>query len=47
MLLGSGLCRVDELRKAGVVVGLGVDGSASNDHSNLIQELRQVYLLHA
>ena len=45
MLLGSGLCRVDELREAGVAVGVGVDGSASNDHSNLIQELRQAYLL--
>ena len=45
MLLGSGLCPIDQLRKTGVAIGLGVDGSASNDHSNLMQEMRQAYLL--
>ena len=45
MMLGSGICRVQELRKAGVAVGLAVDGSASNDHSNLIQEVRECALL--
>ena len=30
----------------GVPVGLGVDGSASNDGSNLLEELRVAYLLH-
>lgn len=45
MLLGSGICPVGELEAAGVGVGLGVDGSASNDSSNLIQELRQALLL--
>ena len=45
MLLGSGLCPVKELAEAGIAVGLGVDGSASNDHSNLVQEMRQAYLL--
>ncbi|MEM7079145.1 MAG: 8-oxoguanine deaminase [Pseudomonadota bacterium] len=40
MMLGSGICCVSELQRAGVAVGLGVDGSASNDHSNLIQEAR-------
>lgn len=45
MLLGSGQCRAQELRRAGVRVGLGVDGSASNDGSNLIQEARQAMLM--
>ena len=45
MLLGSGTCRVAELEAAGVRVGLGVDGSASNDGSNLMQEVRQAFLL--
>lgn len=40
MLLASGICRVAELEKAGVNVGIGVDGSASEDASNLIQEVR-------
>lgn len=43
-VLASGLCRVPELEAAGCPVGLGVDGSASNDHSNLMQELRQAFL---
>lgn len=45
MLLGSGICPVGALEAAGVGVGLGVDGSASNDGSNMIQELRQALLL--
>ena len=45
MTLASGFCPVEELRAAGSPVGLGVDGSSSNDSSNLIQELRQAYLL--
>ncbi len=45
MVLGSGICPVAELEAAGVVVGLGVDGSASNDASNLVQEARQALLL--
>ncbi|WP_439510342.1 8-oxoguanine deaminase [Marinimicrobium koreense] len=45
MLLGSGQCRAQELRRAGVRVGLGVDGSASNDGSNMIQEARQALLM--
>lgn len=45
MLLSSGQCRVNELEAAGAPVALGVDGSASNDASNLIEELRQAYLL--
>ncbi|OUR68220.1 8-oxoguanine deaminase, partial [Marinomonas sp. 42_23_T18] len=45
MVLASGICRVNELKAAGVRVGLGVDGSASNDHSNLMQEVRQALLI--
>lgn len=46
MRLGSGICRVRDLRRAGCPVGLAVDGSASNDSSNLLAELRQTLLLH-
>ncbi len=45
MILGSGICPVGELEAAGVGVGLGVDGSASNDSSNMVQELRQALFL--
>ncbi|MEH6611129.1 MAG: 8-oxoguanine deaminase [Halioglobus sp.] len=40
MMLGSGICRNLELEAAGVKVGLAVDGSASNDASNMIAETR-------
>ncbi len=40
MRLGSGTCRALELEEAGSPVGLGVDGSASNDGSNMIEEVR-------
>lgn len=45
MILSSGMCPVPELEAAGVGVSLGVDGSASNDCSNLMQEVRQALLL--
>ncbi len=45
MVLASGICRTLELQAAGSPVGLGVDGSASNDGSNLIGEVRQALLL--
>lgn len=45
MVLASGICRTLELESAGAAVGLGVDGSASSDSSNLIQETRQAMLL--
>lgn len=44
-LLASGCCPVCDLEEAGVAIGLGVDGSASNDGSNLIQEVRSAFLL--
>ncbi len=46
MKLSSGVCRIPEMRKLGVPVGLAVDGSASNDGSNLLEELRIAFLLH-
>lgn len=45
MVLSSGICRTLELERAGAPVGIGVDGSASNDASNLMQEVRQAFLL--
>jgi 8-oxoguanine deaminase len=45
MILASGCCRVPALESAGAAVGLGVDGSASNDASNLIEEVRHAFLL--
>jgi 8-oxoguanine deaminase len=44
-LLASGHCPVCDLERAGVSVGLGVDGSASNDRSNLIEEVRAAFLV--
>ena len=44
-LLASGTCQVCALEAAGAPVGLGVDGSASNDASNLMQEVRAAFLL--
>ena len=46
MKLASGVCRVPEMLKLGVPVGLAVDGTASNDGSDLLEELRVCYLLH-
>ena len=39
--LAAGFCRTPELRAAGVPVGLGVDGVASNEQGTLVTELRQ------
>lgn len=44
-ILASGACPVCEMEEAGVRIGLGVDGSASNDESNLMQEVRAAFLL--
>ena len=46
MKLSSGVCRIPEMLELGVPVGLAVDGSASNDGSSLLEELRTAYLLH-
>jgi cytosine/adenosine deaminase-related metal-dependent hydrolase len=46
MKLSSGIARVPEMLDLGIPVGLAVDGSASNDGSNLLEELRVAYLLH-
>ena len=46
MKLSSGIARIPEMLKLGVPVGLAVDGSASNDGSSLMEELRVAFLLH-
>ena len=43
--LGSGIAPINEMLTSGVAVGLGVDGSASNDSGSLISEARQAMLL--
>ena len=45
MRLGSGVCRVKEMLPLGINVGLAVDGSASNDSSDMLGELRNALLL--
>lgn len=45
MRLGSGICRVKEALELGINVGLAVDGSASNDSSDMLAEMRQALLL--
>src|SRR5690606_32094431 len=45
MRLGSGAAPIMDFIKAGVKVGIGVDGSASNDGSHLLAEARQAMLL--
>jgi 8-oxoguanine deaminase len=44
-VLASGFCPVNELKAAGSPVGLGVDGSASNDASNLIEAARHALMV--
>jgi cytosine/adenosine deaminase-related metal-dependent hydrolase len=43
--LGAGIARVSELTHAGVPVGLGVDGSASNERGDLLFEVKQALLV--
>ncbi len=43
--LGSGIARVKEMLDQGVPVGMGVDGSASNDSGNMLAELRQALMI--
>ncbi|MBN2049050.1 MAG: 8-oxoguanine deaminase [Spirochaetales bacterium] len=45
MRLGSGIARVREMLDRGITVGVAVDGSASNDASDMLGELRQTLLL--
>jgi cytosine/adenosine deaminase-related metal-dependent hydrolase len=45
MRLGSGICRVNEMLPLDINVGLAVDGSASNDSSDMLGELRNALLL--
>jgi len=46
MRLGSGIARIPEMLKMGMAVGLAVDGSASNDASDMVGEMRTALLLH-
>jgi 8-oxoguanine deaminase len=45
MVLASGICPTCELEAAGAPVGLGVDGSASNDSSNMMEAVRHALLI--
>jgi len=45
MRLGSGICRVNEMLPMGINVAIAVDGSASNDSSDMLAEVRQAMLL--
>ncbi|HEU4348002.1 MAG TPA: 8-oxoguanine deaminase [Actinoplanes sp.] len=42
--LGAGICRSADLHRAGVRIGLGVDGAASNEASSLLEEVRHAVL---
>ena len=46
MKLNSGICRTSELVRKGAKLSLAVDGSASNDGSNMLEEVRRMYLLN-
>ena len=46
MKLSSGIAKIPKMLELGVPVGLAVDGSASNDGSSLLEEMRVCYLLH-
>jgi 8-oxoguanine deaminase len=46
MKLNSGICRTSEIVRLGGKLSIGVDGSASNDGSNMWEEVRRAYLLN-
>ena len=46
MKLSSGVMRLPDMLDRGITVGLAVDGSASNDGSDLMDEMRVAYLVH-
>lgn len=46
MKLASGICKVPLMLELGVPVGLALDGSGSNDASNLLADIRAAFLLH-
>ncbi len=45
MAFSMGVCPTKDLETAGVTIGLGVDGSASNDSSNLMEAVRHALML--
>ena len=45
MSFGMGICPTKDLEAAGVAIGLGVDGSASNDSSNMMEAMRHALML--
>ncbi|MEX1125147.1 MAG: amidohydrolase family protein [Acidimicrobiia bacterium] len=45
MILGSGVCPVPRLRSAGLPVGIGTDGAASNDSQNMLEAVKAAPLL--
>lgn len=45
MILGSGVCPVPRLRSAGLAVGIGTDGAASNDSQNMLEAVKATALL--
>jgi 5-methylthioadenosine/S-adenosylhomocysteine deaminase len=45
MILGSGVCPVPALRQAGIPVGVGTDGAASNDSQNMLEAVKATALL--
>lgn len=46
MILASGVCPVPRLRAAGVTVGIGTDGAASNDSQNMLEAIKCAALIH-
>ena len=44
--LASGICRVEDLERAGVVVGIGTDGASSNNIMSMHRELQVAALIH-